>query len=40
LSLLETPAALPSAQPPMLERFLLDGEATRLIFDNPDWMKI
>jgi hypothetical protein len=38
LSLLERPAALPAAQPPMLDSFLLDGEAVPLILDDPDWM--
>jgi hypothetical protein len=38
LSLLERPAALPAAQPPMLDSFLLDGEAVPLILDDLDWM--
>jgi hypothetical protein len=39
MSLLERSATLPTAQPPMLDPFLLDGEATPLILDDPDWMK-
>jgi hypothetical protein len=39
LSLLERPAVLPAAQPPMLELFLLDDEAATLILDDRDWMK-
>jgi hypothetical protein len=39
LSLIETPTALPAAQPLLLDPFLLDGEATPFILDDPDWMK-
>jgi hypothetical protein len=39
LSLLERPAALPATQPTMLDLFLLNGEATPFILDDPDWMK-
>jgi hypothetical protein len=39
LSLLERPAALLTALPPMLDPFLLDGEAAPFILDDPDWMK-
>jgi hypothetical protein len=38
LSLLDRLVVLPTAQPLMLEQFLLDGEATPLILDDPDWM--
>jgi hypothetical protein len=39
LSLLERSAVLQATQPSMLDPFLLDGEATPLILEDPDWMK-
>jgi hypothetical protein len=37
--MLERLAVLPAAQPPMLDPFLLDGEAAPFILNDPDWMK-
>jgi hypothetical protein len=39
MSLLERTAALPAAQPSMLDPFLLGSEAMPLILDDPNWMK-